>query len=142
MALYPGRQWAELHQLLLMFENKGQHLTQCSATSIHDGIPDLDGELLATTSKKQKWRNSTLRENCRAAFRYRICIEGCHFGSYSHLPFTGEQKLKGSWMESQIQKTTRKKWKICVTNWLRRSTPLPKIRNRMLCCNAIYHVSI
>lgn len=62
-----------------MFENKGQHLTQCSPTNIHEGIPDLDGELLATTSKKQKWKNSTLRENCRAAFRYQICIEGLPF---------------------------------------------------------------
>jgi hypothetical protein len=53
-----------------MFENKGQHLASSSAARTHMNISALDSELLASTSKKQRWRNSTLRESCRAAFRY------------------------------------------------------------------------
>ncbi|KZP17582.1 hypothetical protein FIBSPDRAFT_1046754 [Athelia psychrophila] len=45
-------QWVELNQLLLMFENT-----------------DLDIELLASNSKKQKWKKPSVRDNCRAAFR-------------------------------------------------------------------------
>jgi hypothetical protein len=97
---------------------------------IHIDIPALDSELLASTSKKQRWRNSTLRETCRAAFRYRILIEEAIILLILSLDVP---KLKGSSMANRILKISGRKRKISPME-LWRSKFLLKLRCLRILC--------
>src|ERR1700729_1148615 len=105
------------------------------------GVSALDSELLASTSKKQRWRSSTLRESCRAAFRYLFFIQDIAAYSCSRSPLLGAPKLKDNLMANQIQKMSGRKTR--AKELQGRSKSLLML-NHFLCCNVLwvtYHVS-